>query len=283
MDFLYKTLAFGGLFLIKRIKEDEKIKYKTKKTEILGIALRPLDMAAAEERAHELITSGKGGIVCTPNATMLYNAKNSNELKKILENADICLCDGVGVSLGARILGKGKLSRVCGVDYGEKIAELCAKKGYTLYLFGGKRGIAEKAARALIEKYPALKIAGTHHGYFEDEWRVVSEISLASPQVIFVCLGSPMQESFIYRNFRHFDGALMLGLGGSLDVYAGEVKRAPKIFRVLGFEWAYRLLKEPKRIKKTHLFSFAREVLYERFSVKIHKNGAQRERKKVKS
>ena len=240
-------------------------------------------MPTAIERAHELVASGKGGTVYTPNATMLYNAKHSSELKKIIEGADICLCDGVGVSLGARILGKGKIPRVCGVDYGEEIAKLCAKKGYTLYLLGGKRGISEKAAKALQNKYPTLRIAGTHHGYFEDEWRVVSEISLASPQVIFVCLGSPMQEYFIHRNFHCFDGALMLGLGGSLDVYAGEVKRAPKLLRVMGLEWAYRIAKEPQRAKKTHLFSFAKAVFFERFSVKIHKNSRERERKKVKS
>ncbi len=239
-------------------------------------------MPSAVESAHELIASGKGGVVYTPNATILYNAKYSNELKKILDSADISLCDGVGVSLGARILGKGKIPRVCGVDYGEKIAELCAKKGYSLYLLGGKRSIAEKAAIALQNKYENLKIAGTHHGYFDDEWRVVSEISLASPQVIFVCLGSPMQEYFIHRNFHYFDGALMLGLGGSLDIYAEEVKRAPKLLRKVGLEWAYRIAKEPERMKKTHLFSFALEVLKERFSVKIHKNGRERERKKVK-
>ena len=250
---------------------------------MLGVVLRPQDMAGAVESAHELIASGKGGAVYTPNATMLYNAKHSLELKKILESADICLCDGVGVSLGARILGKGKIPRVCGVDYGEKIAELCARKGYTLYLLGGKRGIAEKAAKALQNKNPTLRIAGTHHGYFEDDWRVISEISLASPQVIFVCLGSPMQECFIHRNSHYFDGALMLGLGGSLDVYAKEVKRAPRLFRVMGLEWAYRIAKEPERLKKTHLFSFAKEVVFERFSVKIHKNSRERERKKVKS
>ncbi len=254
-----------------------------KKIQLLGTTLRPLDMSSALERADELIASGVGGSVYTPNATMLYNAKSSPEERRILESADICLCDGVGVSLGARLLGKGRIPRVCGVDFGEKIAELCEKKGYSLYLLGGKRGIAEGAARALISKYPTLKIAGTHHGYFDSEWRVLSEISLASPQVIFVCLGSPAQEKFIYYNQRYLDGALMLGLGGSLDVYSGNVKRAPKIFRALGLEWAYRLAREPERIKRARIFAFAREVLAEGFSVKIHKNKAKNERKKVKS
>lgn len=243
----------------------------------------PCDEQTAIEECDNLILSGKGGMIFTPNPTILYNAKEDPELQKILSSADVCLCDGVGVALGARILGYGKIPRVCGVDYGEKIAELCARRGYSLYLLGGERGVAERAAKNLIAKYSSLKIAGTHHGYYEREWRLLSEISLAEPQVIFVCLGSPKQEKFIYYNQKNLASSVMLGLGGSLDIYAGEKKRCPRILRSLCMEWAYRLVREPKRIKKAHLLAFAKSVALERFSVKFHKKSDKITRKKVKS
>lgn len=250
---------------------------------MLGSTLRIRDMKEALENIDELVLSGKGGMVFTPNATMLYNASISPELQKILSSADICLCDGVGVSVGARLLGYGRLSRTCGVDYGEKVAELCAKRSYSLYLLGGKRGVAESAARNLVKKYPDLRIAGTHHGYYDEEWRLLSEISLAEPQVIFVCLGSPLQEKFIYYNKKLLSGAVMVALGGSLDIYSGQKKRAPRIFRMLGLEWAYRMIKEPDRIKKNHLFAFTRALARERFCVKIHKKDKKKLKEKVKS
>ncbi len=242
-----------------------------KRVKILGTSLRLYDEKSAIEKTDSLILSGRGGMVFTPNPTILQASRHSPEMQKILSSADVSICDGIGLSLGARLLGYGKIERVCGIDYGEKIAELCAKKGYSLYLLGGERGVAEKAAKALTSKYEGLKIAGTHHGYFDVEWRVLAEISLAEPQVIFVCLGSPKQEKFIYYNQKNLSSSVMVGLGGSLDVYSGEKRRCPRLLRRCGFEWAYRLCREPKRIKRSHLFAFARDVISERFSVKIHK------------
>lgn len=250
---------------------------------LLGTTLRPYDMQSALERTEEMIISETGGMIFTPNATMLYNASRSPQDAEILSSADVCLCDGVGVTQACRIIEGRSLPRVCGVDFGERVAQLCARRGYSLYLLGGKRGVAEQAAARLQKKYKGLIIAGTHHGYYEKEWQLLSEIALASPDVLFVCLGSPRQERFIYYNRRILPHCVMLGLGGSLDIYSGEKKRAPKIFRRLGLEWAYRLSKERDRIKKSHLLAFSFAVLKERFCAKVHKNSDKRERKKVKS
>ena len=127
-------------------------------------------------------------------------------------------------------------------------------------------------AAALMERYPDLKIAGTHSGFFEQEWRVVSEVSLSGAQVLYVCLGSPKQEKFIYYNQKYLSEVLMLGLGGSLDIYAEKKKRAPVFFRKTGLEWAYRIAREPRRLKKVRLLSFVFSVIRERFTVKNVQN-----------
>ena len=242
------------------------------KVRVLDTQIADASMEEALERAEELIISGKGGKIFTPNATMIERAEKDAEFSRILNSSSFSVCDGIGCSLASFILGKGRLRRVCGVELGERLAELCAEKGYTLYLLGGETGIAERAARNLIERYPDLKIAGTHGGFFEQEWRVVSEISLSGAQVLYVCLGSPKQERFIYYNQKYLSDVLMLGLGGSLDIYAKKKKRAPAFFRKTGLEWAYRIAKEPHRLKSTRLLSFAFSVILERFAVKNIQN-----------
>ena len=242
------------------------------KVQILDTHIADITMDEALERAEELIISGKGGKIFTPNATMIEMAKNDADFSRILNSSSFSVCDGIGGSIASFILGHGALRRVCGVELGERLAELCAKKGYSLYLLGGEAGVSELAARNLIARYPDLKIAGTHNGFFEQEWRVVSEISLSGAQVLYVCLGSPKQEKFIYYNQKYLSDVLMLGLGGSLDVYAEKKKRAPAFFRKTGLEWAYRIANEPHRLKRTKLLSFVFSVIREKFSVKNVQN-----------
>lgn len=242
------------------------------RVKILNTQIADISMNEALERAEELIISGKGGKIFTPNATMIERAKKDAEFSKILNSSSFSVCDGIGASVASFVLGKGLLRRVCGVELGERLAELCAKKGYSLYLLGGETGIAERAAENLIKKYPDLRIAGTHSGFFTEEWRVLSEISLSGAQVLYVCLGSPKQEKFIYYNQKYLSDVLMLGLGGSLDVYAEKKKRAPAFLRKVGLEWAYRIAKEPHRMKKTRLLPFVFSVISERISVKNIQN-----------
>ncbi len=247
---------------MSRIKED------MQKIEILGTKIHKVKKEEALELAEELIISEKGGMIFTPNPTIIEYAKGDKEFLRILNSASLSLCDGIGVSISSLVLGKGRLLRVCGVDFGEALARLCAEKGYSLYLLGGEEGVADEAARNLVSLYPRLKIAGTHDGYFEDEWEVVSEISLSGAEVLYVCLGSPKQEKFIYYNQKYLPDVLMLGLGGSIDVYSHNKKRAPVFLQKIGLEWVYRMVKEPKRLKKAKVFSFVFSVFCERFGIK---------------
>ena len=137
---------------------------------------------------------------------------------------------------------------MAGIEFGEEVCKLLAKNGGKLYLLGGKPGIAKAAGEKLTEKYPGLQICGAADGYFKDEAAVVAQINEAKPDVLFVCLGAPKQEKFIKEHFEELDVTLMLGLGGSLDGYAGVAQRAPRWMIDLSLEWLYRLLKEPRRI-----------------------------------
>ena len=138
--------------------------------------------------------------------------------------------------------------KVAGIDFAAALCERIKDTGHRLFLLGAKPGIAEKAARNLQERYPGLQICGTRDGYFKDDREAVEKVNAAKPDVVFVCLGAPKQEFFVDRNWDSLQATLFVGLGGSLDVFAGEVKRAPKIFIKLGLEWFYRLLCQPSRL-----------------------------------
>jgi N-acetylglucosaminyldiphosphoundecaprenol N-acetyl-beta-D-mannosaminyltransferase len=235
----------------------------------------------ALDTAEELIISGKGGMIFTPNPAMIEYARKDKEFFRILNSASLSLCDGIGVSLASFFLGKGIIKRICGVDFGEALAKVCAEKGYSLYLLGGEEGVADKAAKNLISKYSGLRIAGTHDGYFENEWDVISEISLSGAEVLYVCLGSPKQERFIYYNRKYLPEVLMIGLGGSIDIYSENKRRAPVFLRKLGLEWVYRIIKEPKRLKKARVISFTLSVIFSRFGIKKRQKFERKLVKKV--
>jgi len=217
---------------------------------ILGVTFDDVTPDEALERVQELIKSRTPGYIVTPNAEFVYTACKDERIRTLLNGAALVVPDGIGVLYASKILGRGLRGRVPGVELGERLAEICAQKDYTLYLLGAKPGVAEKAGKCLTLKYPKLRIVGTHDGYFKDDAPVVEELRKASPDVIFVCLGFPRQERFMREHLAQLPPAVMLGLGGSMDVYAGTVKRAPVFWQKLGLEWFYRLCCEPKRIKR---------------------------------
>ncbi|MBQ7822517.1 MAG: WecB/TagA/CpsF family glycosyltransferase [Clostridia bacterium] len=191
--------------------------------------------------------------VFTPNAEIVQLCIEDENVRGIVNSADLIVPDGAGVVLASKILKKPLKGKVAGVDLGRRAIALSEKKGYGVYFLGGKPGIAELAADKLREKYPGFKLVGTHDGYFKKEGeesdRVINDIAALSPDILFVCFGVPAQEKWIMANRDKLSGiGLIMGLGGSLDSYAGTVKRAPDIFIKLNLEWFYRLIKEPKRI-----------------------------------
>ena len=190
--------------------------------------------------------------VYTPNPEIVMLAQEDKELFKILSEADLVLADGIGVIIASKIRGLELKNRVTGVDTMDRLLKYCGQTGKSIFIFGGKPGIAEIACENIEKKYEGVKIAGYHHGYVtdNDQDEIINKINGANPDVLFVCLGAPKQEKWIDKNKDRLNCSLAMGVGGSVDVYAGVAKRAPIAFQKLGLEWFYRLLKEPWRFKR---------------------------------
>ena len=218
------------------------------RTEIMGVGFDDLTLDEAAQRAAGMIDEGGFHYVVTPNPELVDRARREEPFRQALNGADLVLPDGIGVVYAARLLGRRLKGRCPGIDFAGKLMEHMARTGLRLYLLGAKPGVAEAAAARLASSYPGLTICGTHDGYFQEDAPVVEEIRRAGADVVFVCLGAPKQEYWMVKNGPATGARLMAGLGGSLDVFAGVVERAPESWQRLGLEWLYRLTREPKRI-----------------------------------
>ncbi len=218
------------------------------RTDVLGVGFDNVTKAEAVERALALIDAREGRYVVTPNPEIVMLAKENPALKEALAGADIVLPDGAGIVKGAAILGRPMKEKVPGIDFACGVMARLAERGGSVYLFGAKPGVAEAAAETLRTKFPGLVISGTSDGYFSDDGPIIETIKDAAPDFLLVCLGAPKQELWMAKMSGKLPVGLMVGLGGSLDVFAGTVKRAPEAWQKLDLEWLYRLLKEPRRI-----------------------------------
>ncbi|MBR5219256.1 MAG: WecB/TagA/CpsF family glycosyltransferase [Clostridia bacterium] len=216
---------------------------------ILGVNIDKITAADALDRAEEMVKTPGVSAIYTPNPEIVMAAYEDKAFLKILNEADMCTPDGIGVVYGSRIIGNPVPERVAGFDLACGLLDRIRKTGESVFLFGSKPGVAELAGENLKEKYPDLVIAGTHDGYFkeEDVPEIIEQINNSGASLLFVCLGAPKQEKWIAANRDQLKVNLCMGIGGALDVFAGTVKRAPDIFIKLNLEWFYRMCKQPSR------------------------------------
>ncbi|KKC29061.1 teichoic acid biosynthesis protein [Caldanaerobacter subterraneus subsp. pacificus DSM 12653] len=206
-------------------------------------------------------------IVATPNAEIIMMAQKDEEYKKILNETNLNVPDGSGVVFASKVFNKPLKERVAGFDLMMEFVKWASHKDVSIYLLGAKPEVVEKAQSNLKNLYPSLKIVGFHHGYFneKEEENIIEDINKRAAQVLFVALGAPKQEKWIYKNKEKLKVKIAMGVGGSFDVIAGKAKRAPEIYRKLGLEWLYRLIQEPWRYKRmSALPKFAFKVLLAR-------------------
>lgn len=215
--------------------------------DVLGVVFDNLTLDEAAKRGAAMAAEGFHYVV-TPNPELVNMARESESYRKILNGADLTLPDGVGVLYASRLLGRPLSGRVPGIDFAGALMGLLARDRRNLYLLGAKPGVAEKAAENLKKTYPGLSVCGVHDGYFSDGGAVAEAIRTSGADVVFVCLGAPKQEEWMVRYGPGSGAHLAVGLGGSLDVFAGTVKRAPEAWQKLGLEWLYRLMRQPERI-----------------------------------
>ena len=213
------------------------------KIELFGLRFDDYDREELKARLRELLSSSGQAYLVTPNPEIIMSALKDREYADALHNADLCIAEGVGVKIASDILDAGLRCRIPGIEIGEMVLSICADDSLSVFMLGGADGVSNSASSNMKEKYSGLRIAGSRHGYFseKDDDDIVNEINSSGAGVLFVCLGYPRQEKWISRNIGRLTSVkLALALGGSLDVYAGKVRRAPVIFRKLGLEWLYR-------------------------------------------
>jgi len=248
------------------------------KQKILGVGITIDSEERILEYIEEILTETNKKIsIVTPNPEILVRASHDPDFQKILNDADIALPDGVGIVLGSYILGKQPQKRIAGVDFMEKLCSLTARLNEDLEnpkksasktskelvmtgFLGGQPHVAEKTAECLQQKYPGVRV-----GFVKNEW--IEAKNFPSLGVLFVAFGAPRQEKWIYDNLPKIPVRVAMAVGGSFDFISGRVIRAPKVIRVIGFEWLFRLLVQPWRWKRQlALIEFLRLVLLEKFS-----------------
>ena len=220
--------------------------------DVLGVEFDDMDIVEAVELAMGFMEERRCAYAVTPNPEIVLECRKNRKLAAAVRAADMVLPDGVGVIYASRILGTPIKNRLPGIDFASALMARMSECGKKVFLLGAKTGVAELAAERLTERYPGLEVCGVNDGYFEEEDNelVLEKINSQSPDLILVCLGAPKQEIWMKNNAELLNAGLMIGLGGALDVYAGVVERAPRKWRKLGLEWLYRLIKEPRRIKR---------------------------------
>lgn len=215
---------------------------------VLGVGFDNLTLEEAAERGMELLRAEGTHYVVTPNPEIVEVCRENRAAREAVNGAALVLPDGIGVIKGAAVLGTPLKERVPGIEFAARLLEKMAAEGMALYLLGAKPGVAEIAADRLRARYPGLRITGTHDGYFQEDAPVVEKIRQSGADAVFVCLGAPRQELWMAKNGEATGARLLCGLGGSLDVFAGTVKRAPRFWCDHGLEWFYRLCREPRRL-----------------------------------
>ena len=248
---------------------------------IRGVGVHNVTVADAAEICRNFVENPDGTpkAVFTPNSEIIQACVENEELYSVINKGDLITPDGVGVIYASKILKRRLKAKCAGYEVGLELVKYSNASGAKIFFLGGKPGIAEAARDKLLETYPNAKFVGTNDGYFKKEGEesdaVVEKINASGADILYVCLGVPVQEKWILAN-RHklTDVKLCLALGGSLDGYSGNVKRAPKIFIKLGLEWFYRLICQPSRIgRMMKLPKFLFGVIWFRIRGK-HKNDA---------
>ena len=222
----------------------------SEKIDVLGVAFDNVTMDEAVDAAWALMERRTGAYVVTPNPEIVMDCRADPAAAEAVAGAALTIPDGIGVVYASRMLKRPLKEKVGGCDFTLRLMERMNDAGKRVFILGGKPGVADQAVERLQAQFPRLRFVGTNDGYFKDDAPVIARIRDAAPDLLLVCLGAPKQEKWMHANAGALDTGLMIGAGGSVDVYAGTVERAPEAWCNAGLEWLYRLLKEPRRIRR---------------------------------
>jgi len=235
---------------------------------LLGVPVHAVSHARALQQIECWIAApDRPRLIMTPDSTALMQARSTHGLRRAYEHADLVTADGTGLVWASRQLGCPLPERVTGIDLLSVLCERSAAKQHRVYLLGGRPGVALEAAQRLHRRHPGLSVVGTHHGYFTDDEseRIVGEINACKPDLLLIGMGVPRQEIWMSCHGHRLATPVVMGVGGSLDVLAGRVRRAPAAWQSLGLEWLWRAVQEPHRLCRARLIpQFMARILCER-------------------
>ena len=228
------------------------------KQPLLNTCINNLTMPETIDKIEKMISSKNKSYVVAVNIDVIMKIENDPYLKEIVDNADMVLVDGKPLVWISKMYGRPLKAKISGSDLVPLLCDVAAQKGYSIFIIGGKDGIAEQAQKRLESKLPNIKIVGTYAppmGFEKDEEelnKINSMISKAKPDLLIACFGCPKQEKWIYENINKYDAKVSICAGATVDFLAGNVKRAPRWMSEHGLEWFYRFLQEPKRMFKRY-------------------------------
>lgn len=242
---------------------------------ILGAKINDISLQEAIDKIADFLLTDQKGYLVTPNPEICLQSDKSKFYRRILQNSWLAIPDGFGLKIGARILGSKLNNTTTGVDLCTEVIKLAEQNNYSILILGGTQEAGERTLSLYNYKYPKLRLKYLNGGNFSnqgdsDQPNLIEQINSIKPDIILVSLGAPKQEYFMANNFEEIETKLMLGVGGSIDFLAQQIKRAPQSWRKNGFEWLWRLIQEPwrwPRIAKAVII-FPLTCLYWRFSTK---------------
>ncbi|MFL0362289.1 WecB/TagA/CpsF family glycosyltransferase [Pseudobacillus sp. 179-B 2D1 NHS] len=236
------------------------------KEQYLGVSVSPYTYEQIIADLKKRIANGEQSTVIAVNPEKVMTAGRDPLVKELINNSTYQIADGIGMIIASK-LKKGQLrERVTGVDMMGRLLQFAADEGHSVFFYGAKEEVVRTAKEKLEEKIPSLRVAGYANGYVQDQEALVKQIRESGATLLFVALGSPRQELWIKENMPKLPNVKVFqGVGGSFDVYSGKVKRAPAFYRKFGLEWLYRLMKEPKRLKRQMaLPQFLLKILFQK-------------------
>lgn|GEM_PF-115473 len=222
--------------------------------QMFQIRIDNLTFEEAGERISRMIEERSAGYVVTPNVDHIIKLQKDQEFRQVYDKADLVLTDGMPLVWASRMLGKKIKEKISGSDLLPYLCELAARKGYRIFLLGAGPGIAATAAERLVERYPGLQIAGTYSPSYgfehneEENRKIVEMLSQSNTDILFVGVGAPKQEKWIFQHYKSYNIPVSIGVGAAFDFESGHIKRAPKLFQRIGMEWFWRFCQEPRRL-----------------------------------
>ena len=224
--------------------------FKNKAEIFFGVRIDNLTINEVFKKIKDFLKDGKQHYIVLPYSEFIIRAQKDKKFRKILNEADLSLCESKGLWHAIRFLGKRFKENISGVDFIYRLSNKSQIIGSSLFLLGGEERVVKGARESLIKKYPKSKIVGAENGY-QDLEKIIEKVNKAGPDILLVGLGSPKQEKWIYKNLKRMPSLkIAIGVGGAFDFISGRLKRAPKFIQKIGLEWLWRLLLQPWRIKR---------------------------------